>query len=206
MIAGELSVPERANGGMGAPLTDGEILRASVTDAERFAPLVERHYDVVFSYCARRVGHQIAEDVTAEAFAIAFRRRADFRPQSTDARPWLLGIATHQMQRHRRREVRAYRAYARLGVPTHVEPQPNDEVGSRLAAALAALSRRQRDVLLLHALADLTYDEIAEALGIPIGTVRSLLSRARVRAARVLSAEDGGARRGTDENGEEQHG
>lgn len=184
----ELLVHDRANGGMATPTSDREILRDSVPHPERFAALVERHYDVVFAYSARRVGRQIAEDIVAETFTIAFRRRANFRSDHRDARPWLLGIATHLIRRHRRTEVRAYRAYQRLGTPTHLDPQPNDQVGAELAAALAVLSTRQRDVLLLHSLAEQTSDEIAEALDIPVGTVRSSLSRARARAARVLSA------------------
>lgn len=100
----------------------------------------------------------------------------------------MLGIATNLAHRHRRAEVRGYRAYQRLGTPTHLDPQPNDDLGAELAAVLASLRPRQRDALLLYALADLSYDEIAEAMGVPVGTVRSLLSRARARAADGLRA------------------
>ncbi len=166
--------------------SDLSVLRRSESDPDAFSPLVERHHAAVFAYAARRIGRQIAEDITAETFAIAFRRRGDFSSDHTDARPWLMGIATNLMHRHRRAEMRALRAYARHGVPAHLDPQPDDGLGARLAAVLSSLRPRQRDALLLYALADLTYDEIALAMDIPVGTVRSLLNRARSRAAREL--------------------
>jgi RNA polymerase sigma-70 factor (ECF subfamily) len=118
---------------------------------------------------------------------VAFARRGRFDLSRPDARPWLLGIATNLIRGHRRTELRRWRAMARAVVAAGEEPEA-DRVAARLTAqgergelatALALLSPDQRDALLLYAWAELDYQEIAEALGVPIGTVRSRLHRAR---------------------------
>jgi RNA polymerase sigma factor (sigma-70 family) len=171
----ELSRGLRAIDGM----TDAEAIGASLADPEAFAVLFDRHYDAIHGYAQRRVGPDLADEIAAETFARAFDRRRRYDADREDARPWLLGITANLLRRHWRSERRRLDAYARrTGRP---DADPADPVASDLAAALRALPRREREPLLLLAWADLSYDEIALALDIPIGTVRSRISRARTR-------------------------
>ena len=129
-----------------------------------------------------------------EVFVVAFAQRQRYDLARDCARPWLYGIATNLAGSHRRQEQRRYRALARVDARL-VSPSDEDVIADRvsasaagpaLAGALAALDRGDRDVLLLVALADLSYAEVAESLGIPYGTVCSRLSRARRRLREVL--------------------
>jgi RNA polymerase sigma-70 factor (ECF subfamily) len=167
--------------------TDGELIRASLEDPAAFEGVFERHYDVVRRYAQRRVGVAAGEEVAARAFLVAFERRSRFRPSASGtARPWLLGIATNILRHHVRDERTHLRIVAEMpGPDAPTEPDDEDRLdaiamGPAIAAALAALPARHRDALLLHVLAGLGYDEIAEALGIQPGTVRSRIHRARV--------------------------
>jgi RNA polymerase sigma factor (sigma-70 family) len=175
--------------------TDGELIAASQHDPFEFGAIFERHHVAVFSYIDRRLGRGAAEDVVAETFAEAFRTRARYDSGVADCRPWLFGIATNLLRRHWRNERRQLRAYARTGQDPANDPIDRAEeradaqgAGHLLAAALARLSRDQRDVLMLHVFADLSDAEIAAALTIPVGTVRSRLSRARARLRERLAA------------------
>ncbi len=183
----------------GQALTDAEIIARSVRDGEAFALLFDRHSVAVHRYLARRIGTGPADDLLAQTFLIAFERRAAYQTERVGARPWLYGIATNLLHRHHREEVRLYRAVARAAADPAATDGVADRVAARvdagavsrhLAAALAELKQPDRDVLLLFSWADLGYDEIARALDIPVGTVRSRLHRARtiVRAALGLSA------------------
>lgn len=145
---------------------------------------------------ARRLGRDAADDIAAETFLIAFRQRGRFNPERGIVRGWLYGIVTTQIGRHRRGETRSYLAMARTGVPLPDEG-PADLVADRvtagsarrqLAGALAGLTRGDRDVLLLVALAGLSHAEVATALGIPYGTVGSRLSRVRKKLRAELGA------------------
>ncbi|GAA1550349.1 RNA polymerase sigma factor [Kribbella sancticallisti] len=166
---------------------DGRILEASAREPERFTLIFDRYFPQVHSYVARRLGTDLADDLASETFLIAFRQRARFDSRSGVVRAWLYGIATNLIRRHRRDEVRAWRALARLPLPTpsagheeRVAQQVTAQSASReLAAALAKVSAKDREVLMLVALGELTYDEVAAALGIAYGTVCSRLSRAR---------------------------
>jgi RNA polymerase sigma factor (sigma-70 family) len=175
---------------------DSELIRRSLEQPEAFAELYDRHAAPLHRYVARRLGPQLAEDITAETFTAAFRRRAHYRAEYTDARPWLYGIAANLIGRHRRSEVRMLRALARSHTPAMAVGDGDDHAiderlcaaaaGPALARALAGLPADQRDVLLLFAWAELSYDEIAAALELPVGTVRSRLSRARQRMQDAL--------------------
>ncbi|WP_407564182.1 RNA polymerase sigma factor [Streptomyces sp. 184] len=178
-----------------SPLVDGDaaVIEESLDRPEAFAELYDRYAPAIHRYVTRRLGTGAADDITADTFLAAFRARARFDSGRTSARPWLYGIAANLIGRHRRSEVRALRALARTGVDP-VAHSWVDEADDRLAAeaahaplagALAKLPAGDRHVLLLVAWADLSYAEVAEAMDIPIGTVRSRLSRARrkVRAA-----------------------
>ena len=156
---------------------DGNLIADSCRRPEAFRVLFDRHYERVRRYSWARLG-PAGEDVAAEAFAIAFARRADYDTGRPDAVPWLLGIATNLIRRHYRDEQRRLQLLAALGSerPADVSITSPDPA---VAAAIGRLHRRDRDVLVLYAVADLTYGEIAAALGIAEGTVRSRLNRAR---------------------------
>src|SRR5580658_4194312 len=149
-------------------------------------------------YVVRRLGANAADDIVAETFLLAFRQRASYDLARTDARPWLYGIATNLIGRHRRAEIRLYRALARTGADPVTEPftdRVDDQVSAgrasrQLAAALARLSAELRDTMLLAAWSDLSYEQIALALGVPTGTVRSRLSRARSKLRHTMGDVD----------------
>ncbi|MGW7482549.1 RNA polymerase sigma factor [Nonomuraea muscovyensis] len=172
---------------------DADLVRASWTQPEAFAELFDRYSAMLYRYVSKRLGTEPAEDLVGETFLVAFSRRRSYDLAYTDARPWLFGILTKLMSRHHRTEAARYRALLRAPVDDHVD-SPADRVASgvsaqavrpELVSALAALPAKDRDVLLLVAWGDLTYVEVAQALGIPVGTVRSRLNRGRrkVRAA-----------------------
>ncbi|WP_238017919.1 RNA polymerase sigma factor [Dactylosporangium sp. AC04546] len=167
--------------------------------ADGFTALYDRHARALYRYCARRIGPDLAEDAVAQTFLIAFERRHVIERGTADPLPWLYGIATNVLLRHRRDEVRGYRALARTGAdPLLVPPaadsheaRTDDRVVARqrarlIARVLARLPARQRDVLLLFAIAELSYAEIAAALDLPTGTVQSALHRARTKLRKAL--------------------
>ena len=176
---------------------DATAIEASLSDPAAFRAVFDRHFDAVHRFVRRRVG-SAADDIAAETFVRAFEHRARYRHERDSALPWLLGIAVNILGRHYRDEERQLRAYARSGVDqvldtAEVSHARLDAEGSRrrLAEALAELRPEERDVLLLFAWAELDYAQIADALEVPIGTVRSRLSRARehVRSALALTSE-----------------
>ncbi|WP_308168796.1 RNA polymerase sigma factor [Nonomuraea sp. NEAU-A123] len=180
------------------PDADAAVIKASLRDPERFAEVFDRHAAVLHRYVVRRLGPDHAEDVVAEAFTRAFEKRHKYAFDRTDALPWLYGIATNIIGSHRRAEVRGYRALARTGedpVAAAFDDQVVAQVTAsatreRLAAALAKLGRGERDVLLLIAWGDLTYEETAQALDVPVGTVRSRLSRSRRKIVQALGGSN----------------
>lgn len=173
---------------------DSHVIDWSRKNPDAFAELFHRHSGEIGRYVTRRVGPEAAEDIVAETFLVAFRRRDSYDRGRTDARPWLYGIATNVMRRHRRDEVRALRTLERTGVDPVMAESFTDRVDGQvsasrlLAPALARLNAGQRDVLLLTAWAGLTLDQIAEVLGIPHGTARSRLNRARKKIRAALEA------------------
>ena len=150
--------------------SDAEVVERSWDEPEAFAVLFDRYAADIHHYVARRLGTGAADDLVAETFLIAFGRRTTYDLRRLQARPWLYGIATTLVARHRRSERRLYRALARTGMDPLPEPVA-DQVVRRVAAqdqqrllatALAGLSRADRDVLLLANAAELG-DRAAEA-------------------------------------------
>jgi RNA polymerase sigma factor (sigma-70 family) len=185
-------------GAADARLDDAVLIERSWHEPEAFAALYDRHAAPIHRFAGRRLGDQMADDVVGETFLAAFRRRKRYDLRRADARPWLYGIAANVIGKHRRAEVRMLRAFARTGADP-VAAGHADLVDSRvcaaavqrdLAAALAGLPAGDRDVLLLIAWADLSYEETAAALGIPVGTVRSRLHRARRKVREALGGQD----------------
>jgi len=156
----------------------------------------DRHYDAIAAFLRRRVERALADELASETFLRAFDARDRYDCARDDARPWLYGIAANLLRSHRRSEERRLRAYARAAAPAAdtgafdgVEGRIDaTRAGRALAAALASLGPGERDALLLHAWTDLTYEQIAEALAVPVGTVRSRIHRARGVVRELLAA------------------
>ncbi|WP_017596853.1 RNA polymerase sigma factor [Nocardiopsis lucentensis] len=174
--------------------SDAAVIRRSLTDSAHFSAIFRRHAPALHRYVARRLGQADADDIVSETFRTAFLTRHRYDPARPDARPWLWRIATNLVRRQHRSETRHYRALARTGVDPVLENHADrvservdaQSVSALLAAPLARLSKGDRDVLLLVAWGDLTYEEVASVLGIPVGTVRSRLHRARKRVRAAL--------------------
>ncbi|MGW3358744.1 RNA polymerase sigma factor [Streptomyces bungoensis] len=180
------------------PAEDAALLQEPQADPGGFAELYDRHAPDIHRYAARRLGVGPADDVVAETFLVAFHRRHRFDPAKGEVRPWLYGIAGNLIAKHRRLEVMQYRALSKTAVDP-VAVDCHDRADSRvaaaavtrqLAAALAHLSKGDRDVLLLIAWECLSYEEVAQALEIPVGTVRSRLHRARRKVQKALGGVD----------------
>jgi RNA polymerase sigma factor (sigma-70 family) len=190
--------------------TDATVIERSWREPNRFAEVFDRYYDEIHGYAARRLGRSRAQDVAAETFLIAFDRRRRYDLAYTVARPWLYGIASNLIARHRRTELRQYRALARAevagdghrraGLPRAdlaVDGDAERVAGrvdaaalrGRLAAALLEIADRDRELMLLVAWAQLSCEEAARALGIPAGTARSRLHRARKKTRAALEDE-----------------
>lgn len=182
-------LPRRA-----AAPSDAELVTASIRDPDAFTELFERHWDVLYRFCLNRAG-SAGEDIAAEAFRVAFDRRRRYDPRYGDARPWLLGIATNLLRDHfraaRREALKHERSAgqdALSGGGSDLEGLERQLLGPQLAAALQGIPPADRDALLLLAWADLDYEQIARALDVPIGTVRSRIHRARQRVREHLEA------------------
>ena len=169
-----------------------------------FDAVFREHFAPVYRFIARRVGKALAEDLAAEVFATAYRRRAAYQPERGSPRAWLYGIASNVVRKHWRDEQHLLELDARLtrdlpgSLRTAQFADAADErviaatLAPRIAGALAALNPEQRELLLLHVWADLSHEEIAAGLGIAQGTARSRLSRARAALRAQLGEFDFG--------------
>lgn len=166
--------------------TDAVVIAASRRDPAVFGVVFDRHWVRIHRYCVVRAG-PAGEDVAAETFRVAFDRRADYDGRE-DAAPWLYGIATNLLRSWFRSASRGERALRRSVGPAVVDDLEDaldraeaQRLGPELATVLGQLTAEERDALLLYACAELTYDQIARATRVPIGTVRSRIHRARAR-------------------------
>jgi RNA polymerase sigma factor (sigma-70 family) len=185
--------------------SDRELWRRAVAgEAECFGLIFDRHSASIHAYCRARLdgfGDQRGEspaDLVSVVFLEAWRRRRDVLLEGESALPWLLGVARRVLL-HRARSLRRHRAaLARLPAGTGLTPgqvdDPAEEIARRLDAddrltavrfAFNALRASDREILLLCVWGGLDYAEAAVALGVPVGSVRSRLSRARTRLARL---------------------
>jgi RNA polymerase sigma-70 factor (ECF subfamily) len=187
--------------------SDAAVITASLADPGCFGAIFDRHATIVFRYLVRRVGVDEAESLLGDVFQVAFEKRETYDCERPNARPWLYGIATNLLAHHRRTEARRISATARLLARRPAGDDTNDQVVDRLDAealwshiadAVGALPEGERDALLLFVWEELSYDEIASALGVPVGTVRSRLNRARENL-RELRASIGRHSMGTQE-------
>ncbi len=179
--------------------TDAAIIAESLIDPERFEVVFERHFDAVVRFASGRVGLVHAGDIAGEAFARAFRLRGRFDQNHANALPWLFGIAANVCREHLRKTSRGRRASNRVvhvtdrgGHGFELEATERVDALAQRSDILDALSRLSEDeyaVLSLVALAGYSYQEVANSLGIPIGTVRSRLARARRRVKELLEGD-----------------
>jgi RNA polymerase sigma factor (sigma-70 family) len=190
--------PADTQGVMGEPTDAALWQRAAAGEAAAFGVLFRRHSRSVYNYCFRRTGDwSQAEELTAIVFLEAWRRRKDIRLEREQALPWLLGVATNVVRNLRRSQRRHRAALARMphervaDFAPDVDERLDDERQMRaVLRAVNKLPRPDQDVLALCVWEGLSYEETALALDVPVGTVRSRLSRARARL-RELTAADG---------------
>jgi RNA polymerase sigma factor (sigma-70 family) len=164
-------------------LTDTEALRRSLAEPTCFAVVYDRHLRAIHDYVRRRVGDEQAHDLTAEVFVRAFHARSRYDVRYATALPWLLGFATNLISEHRREERRRLALIERIAARSEhaTADRPQEQLAPELARALRKLRPGDRDALLLVVWGELSYDEAAHALNLPIGTVRSRIARARRR-------------------------
>jgi RNA polymerase sigma-70 factor (ECF subfamily) len=163
--------------------------RSRAGDADAFGLLFDRHERLIYNYCFRRVGNRpTAQDMLSMVFLEAWRRRDKELPPGM-VLPWLYGIATNVLRHQRRSQRRFAAAMSRMPAPS-MEPDFADSSSERLdyerhaqqaLALLRELPRREQDVFVLCVGMELSYEDAALALSLPVGTVRSRLSRARAR-------------------------
>jgi RNA polymerase sigma-70 factor (ECF subfamily) len=176
--------------------TDAEVVERSLTDPAVFAVLFDRHAPAIHTYLGRRLGRDGADELLAEVFRIAFERRDTYRGERPAALPWLYGIAANIVLRHREREARWLRgrtfgdtlaATAGDAVSDCDNPVVAGALWPAVAAGLLSLPDGDRDALVLFAWEGLSYEDIAQALDIPIGTC----GRGSTRATTVARTPGG---------------
>jgi RNA polymerase sigma-70 factor, ECF subfamily len=180
--------------------TDRDLWDAAAGgNSDAFGVLFDRHSRAVYNFAFRWTADWAsAEDTASEVFLTAWRRRSEvvFVTESGSVLPWLLGVATNHLRNQRRGKRRAAAAIARLD-PKDDQGDFSDDVLGRMAdeaqmaevrAVVAQLAEHERDVLALCAWAGLDYEEAAIALGLPVGTIRSRLSRARTHLRELVGA------------------
>jgi RNA polymerase sigma-70 factor (ECF subfamily) len=180
--------------GAGAARSDAEVIAASLEDGQAFGELFDRHARQVMRFLARRIGQDEAGALTSEVFQVAFERRGVFSTDRDSALPWLYGIAANLLRNHRRSQSRRLAATARAAIEGEAAVSPEAALDARLvlprlAEAIEALPDGEREALLLFALEELGYADIAAAVGAPVGTVRSRINRARGRLRERLCLE-----------------
>lgn len=173
-----------------------EAVVASVEHPHRFEAVFDEYHRTVYEYLARAVGTDRADEYAGDVFVAAFAARVRYDPERGSVRGWLFGIAANVRRTRSRSEWRGRRARNRMsgereehagGYEAVDEALDSGNQLARVAPFLRELSDTDRDVLMLYAWNELTYAEIAQVLGVEVGTVRSRLSRARARLRELLA-------------------
>jgi RNA polymerase sigma-70 factor (ECF subfamily) len=182
---------------LGDPLpADAELIARSMADPEVFAVIFERHAASIHRFLWRQAPRSSIADLVSDVFLTAFRRRTAYDDSHQDARPWLFGIAVNVLRHSHRSELRRL---ARDDKAHHAWSVDHDDDAAasalssmesdRILLALDSLDDGHREVLLLLAGPGFSYEEVARALDIPIGTVRSRASRGRDRLRELLALD-----------------
>ena len=176
--------------------SDAEEIGRSLEKPEAFGVIYDRHAATLLRFLGRRVGAGVAEGLVGELFRIAFEQRKTFDVSRPSALPWLYGIGSNLLLKHRRGEARRLRASARMAAAHEAADKRAGAAAldarllfPRVAEAIEALPDGERAALLLFAWEDLSYQSVAEALELPIGTVRSRLNRARAHLRELLERD-----------------
>jgi RNA polymerase sigma factor (sigma-70 family) len=176
--------------------SDAGVIGRSLGEPEAFGLIYDRHAATVLRFLGRRAGAEVAEGLVGELFRIAFERRKTFDASRASALPWLYGIGSNLLAKHRRGEARWLRASARMAAAGEAANRRASAAAldahllfPRVADAIEALPDGEREALLLFAWEDLSYQSLAEALELPIGTVRSRLNRARARLRELIEPD-----------------
>lgn len=190
--------------------SDAEVIRRSFEDPNAFSEIFERHFDEIRRFAVSRAGHDDGPDIASQVFVTAFRRRDSYKHEDyPDCRYWLYGIAHRVLKSHYRKSGRIRDKENRAkGLETGITAAPQADVDDLivveqdLAAARAAIDTlrpKLREPLLLYCWEEMSYDEIAETLGVPVGTVRSRINRARkkIRELTGIAEQSSGEPRGT---------
>jgi RNA polymerase sigma factor (sigma-70 family) len=177
-------------------VADGAVITASLADPQAFGQIFDRHAAVVHRFLTSRAGTGAADDLLSEVFVAAFRSRKTYDTQFGNARPWLLGIAANVLRHHHRSEHRRSVMLSRVDRDCDRTDEDHDDVAAEIVGrselegvrhAMLAVDRRYRDVLVLYSAFELSYAEIALALGLRVGTVRSRLARGRSQLRELLA-------------------
>ena len=178
--------------------SDAAVIGRSLDEPEAFGLIYDRHAATVLRFLGRRVGAGVAEGLVGELFRIAFERRKTFDASRASALLWLYGIGSNLLLKHRRGEARRLRASARMVAAGEAADRRASAAAldarllfPRVADAIEALPDGEREALLLFAWEDLSYQSVAEALELPIGTVRSRLNRARAHLRELIKPKRG---------------
>jgi len=178
------------------PSSDAEVIVASWDSPDQFYAIFDRHYRSIYRFVVGAVGIDDGPELCDEVFARAFESRQRYDPSYPSAKPWLFGIASNLVNGYWRSQARELRAYQRASHMAEGDEEFEDDIVCRLAAqadrpriasAVLRLRKEEAEVVLLFALENLSYAEIAQALSIPEGTVRSRLHRARTRLRNLLT-------------------
>lgn len=171
------------------PDPEADLIARAVRDPEAFGRLYRRHYPAIAGYLLRRCGDRhAAEDLAAETFLTAYQQLARFEKRGLGLRPWLYRIATNKANRRLRdekRRQRRERGSARPNSPGAARDEPHAAHN-----ALRSIPPRFQGVLVLHHAQGLSVAQVAEALGVPEGTVKSRLKRGRDAMRRALEQHE----------------
>lgn len=177
---------------------DRKAVVASCREPGRFAVVFEHHHRAIWQYLARTTSSEVADELAGDVFVAAFAQRQRYDPQKGSVRAWLYGIATNLVRTQLRSNARRTRAYARAAAQLSdccsVLDRADDAIAGsqelrRVSAALPMLSPQHREILVLSVWEQLSYEEIAVALDIALGTVRSRLARARAELRKLAAYE-----------------
>ncbi len=153
------------------------------------ADLIAEHYPAIFRFCARRIGSDLAADASQETFVTAWKQIRAYEGRS-NLSTWLFGIANNTCRNMaRKRKMENEFAADWLDDKPADSPEPEIVARETLRSALSKLSSEHREVILLHEIEGFGYEEIAQLLSIPLGTVKSRIHTAFQLLRKSLNPE-----------------